>query len=110
MNFQSIYLTKKELRRFLEIANGDTTAKNTPDEDALFRNGLITETMLVFVNIENKTSDIDMRAVIPTDDGKEYFAWYKNEREKKQKDTWHFWLGISISVAGIVISVLLAMH
>ena len=72
MNFQSIYLTKKELRRFLEIANGDTTAKNTPDEDALFRNGLITETMLVFVNIENKTSDIDMRAVIPTDDGKEY--------------------------------------
>lgn len=110
MDFESVCLTRKELRRFLEIANGDNTAKKKPYEDALFRKGLVKESIMVFADLDDNTSSIDMRAVTLTSVGQNYFVWYMNQRKRKHKEDLQFWIGIAVAVAGIAVSIISATH
>ena len=104
MDYQSVHLSKKEMERFLEIAGGNTTAANTPEEDYLFRCGLIRETMLVTANLSTGATSADMRAVVLTDSGKDYYAYCLNEQKRRQVDTRRFWLGILLTLVGLVIT------
>lgn len=88
----------------MEIANGNHTAVNTPDEDALFRYGLVRETMLVTANLSTGAASADMRAIILTDFGKEYHAFCLNEQKKHRLETKRFWLGTLISLIGLAIA------
>ena len=106
MNYTSIYLSRKELRRFLEIADGDTKASNTPEEDALFRQRLVKETMMVFANLDTISSSVDMRAVVLSDLGREYYAQYMNQQKRDQTESFRHFQNIAIAVIGILITVL----
>lgn len=64
MEYQNVRLSSKELRRFLEIANGDSSAKNTEAEDALIRKGLVKESMMIFSDLGSNTTSVDMRAIV----------------------------------------------
>lgn len=106
MNYETIYLLRKEKRRFLEIANGDTEASNTPEEDALFRKGLVKETMLGKFCLDTGYSTADERAVVLSDMGKDYFAQCRNQQKKDKRDAWQFWLTTLIAVVGLIIAFL----
>lgn len=106
MDYNSVYLSRKEKRRFLEIANGDTKARNTPEEDALFRKGLVKESMIATIYQDTGYSTVDMRAVVLSDPGQDYFAQYRNQRMNDKKDTFRFWLTSIIAIAGLLVTVL----
>lgn len=106
MNFESIYLSPKEMRRFLEIAGGDRAASNTPEEDALFREGLVRETMMVSADLGTGQSSVDMRAVVLSDLGREYYAQCMNQRKKDKQDSLRFWLATLIAAISAVIAFL----
>ena len=106
MNYEAIYLTRKEKRRFLEIAQGDTKAKNTPEEDALFRAGLVKESMLAHFDLDTNQSTVDMRAVVLSDLGGEYYAQYKNQQENGKRDTRRFLGNIIITAIGAIATIL----
>lgn len=105
MDFKTTYLSRKELRRFLEVAAGGTTAKNTPEEDALFRKKLVEERMFAFINLDTGTTTADYRAVVLSDLGKEYFAHYMNEKKRAQKENRRYWFGVFLSVVGIAVAI-----
>lgn len=104
MNYETIYLTRKEKRRFLEIAQGDKKASNTPEEDALFRTGLVEERMLAYIDLDTKSSTVDMRAVVLSDLGREYYAHCMNQQKHDKRDSWRFWLTTLIAVVGTIIA------
>ena len=104
MEYQSVRLSKNELRRFLEIASGNHTAANTPDEDTLFRYGLVRETMLVTANLSTGDTSADTRAVVLTDFGKEYHAYHLNEQEKRKVEARRYWIGTLIALIGVAIA------
>lgn len=96
---------RKEKRRFLEIANGDTKASNTPEEDALFRKKLVEERMLAFISLDTGDSTVDMRAVLLSELGKEYYAQYMNQQRKDKRDARRYWLNTLISVLGVIAAI-----
>lgn len=106
MNYEAIYLSREEKRRFLEVANGDAKASNTPEEDALFRKGLVEERMLAYIDLDAKSSTADMRAVVLSDLGREYYAHCMNQQKKGKRDARQFWLTTLITVVGLIIAVL----
>lgn len=106
MVYNSIYLSRKERRRFLEIANEDTLTSNTPEEDALLRKGLVKETMLVAIDLDTGYSTVDMRAVVLSDLGREYFAQYMNQQKKYKQESFRFWINTFITGACAVIALL----
>ena len=106
MNFETIYLTRDEERRFLKIACGDTTASNTPEEDALFRAGLVKEAMIVSVSLDTNTPTVDMRAVVLSDLGQEYYARRMNQQKRDKQDSMKFWITTALTAAGIIVAAL----
>lgn len=106
MNFDEIYLSRKEKRRFLAIAAGKTTASNTPDEDALFRYELVRETMIVKLGPDRCQSSADLRAVVLSDLGRKYYAQYRNQKKKDIANAWKFVLTTFIAVAALIIALL----
>lgn len=107
MDFQSIDLSKEEIRRLREIADGDTVAKNTPEEDALFRAELVRESLMAFV-CEDGTSTVDDRAVTLTKEGRAYMGWYTNKRREEIRDTVRFWIEIVLALAALVLPFILS--
>lgn len=103
---ESIYLSRKERRRLLEIANKDTLARNTPEEDALLREGLVKETMLAAIDLDTGYSTVDMRAVVLSDLGREYFAQYMNQQKNYKQESFRFWITTFIAVVCAVIALL----
>lgn len=110
MDFQSVYLSPGELRRFLKIARGDSTAANTPDEDALIRKGLVKESMMIFSDLGSNTASADMRAVVLSQDGEGFFSWYMNERNRRRRDTLRFWITLVVAVVGALATVISIMR
>lgn len=105
MDYETIYLRSGEKKRFLEIAKGDDVASNTPDEDALFRYGLVQETILVkFDPVTKETVNIDLRAVVLTEDGKNFYAQYQNRKREKIKSGIICAIEIAIGIIGILIT------
>lgn len=110
MEYQNVRLSSKELRRFLEIANGDSSAKNTEVEDALIRKGLVKESMMIFSDLGSNTTSVDMRAIVPSQDGEGFFSWYMNERDRRRRDTIRFWVTVVVGVVGALATVISIMR
>lgn len=110
MEYQNVRLSRKELRRFLEIANGDSSAKNTEAEDALIRKGLVKESMMIFSDLGSNTTSVDMRAVVLSQDGEGFFSWYMNERNRRRRDTLRFWITLVVAVVGALATVISIMR
>ena len=106
MEPQYVRLSKKELRRFLEIANGDRSAKNTEAEDTLIRKGLVKESMMIYSDLGGNTTSVDIRAVALSKDGEYFFSWYMNERDRRRKDTLRFWITFVVAVVGALATVI----
>lgn len=110
MEYQNVRLSRKELRRFLEIANGDSSAKNTEAEDALIRKGLVKESMMIFSDLGSNTTSVDMRAIVLSQDGEGFFSWYMNERDRRRRDTLRFWITLVVAVVGALATVISIMR
>lgn len=110
MEYQNVRLSSKELRRFLEIANGDSSAKNTEAEDALIRKGLVKESMMIFSDLGSNTTSVDMRAIVLSQDGEGFFSWYMNERDRRRRDTLRFWITLVVAVVGALATVISIMR
>lgn len=110
MEYQNVRLSSKELRRFLEIANGDSSAKNTEAEDALIRKGLVKESMMIFSDLGSNTTSVDMRAIVLSQDGEGFFSWYMNERDRRRRDTLRFWFTVVVGVVGALATVISIMR
>ena len=110
MEYQNVRLSSKELRRFLEIANGDSSAKNTEAEDALIRKGLVKESMMIFSDLGSNTTSVDMRAIVLSQDGEGFFSWYMNERDRRRRDTLRFWITVVVGVVGALATVISIMR
>lgn len=106
MNYETIYLTREEARRFLEIADGDTTAVNTPEEDALFRAGLVKEAMIASISLDTNTSTVDMRAVVLSDLGREYYAQYRHQQKRDRQEAFRHWVNAIIAIFGVLAAIL----
>ncbi len=110
MEYQNVRLSRKELRRFLEIANGDSSAKNTEAEDALIRKGLVKESMMIFSDLGSNTTSVDMRAIVLSKDGEGFFSWYLNERDRRRIETLRFWITLVVAVVGTLATVISIMR
>lgn len=110
MEYQNVRLSRKELRRFLEIANGDSSAKNTEAEDALIRKDLVKESMMIFSDLGSNTTSVDMRAIVLSKDGEDFFSWYLNERDRRRRDTLRFWITLVVAVVGALATVISIMR
>lgn len=108
MLHHKVELSRKELRRLKEIVAGDRTAKNTPEEDALFRKKLIKEQLTAFVYEDDATS-ADQRAVVPEAEAEIFLEQYVNEQKKNRQDTFRFWLTTIIAVASLLVSIISGM-
>lgn len=105
MSLESIYLSQEERRRFLEIASEDTRARNTPEEDALLRDGLVKETMLAAIDLDTGYSTVDMHALVLSDLGREYFAQYMNQQVKNEQESFRHFQNLVIAVIGLAVSI-----
>lgn len=94
------------MRRFLEIAGGDRAASNTPEEDALFREGLVSETMMVSADLGTGQSSVDMRAVVLSDLGREYYAQCMNRRKRDRQEAFRHWVNAIIAILGLLATIL----
>ena len=106
MEYQNVRLSRKELRRFLEIANGDSSAKNTETENALMRKGLVKESTMIYSDLGSNTTSVDMRAVVLSKDGEYFFSWYMNERDRQRKETLRFWITLVVGAVGALATVI----
>ena len=99
-----IYLTKQELTRFIEIANGNHVASNCPYEDTLFRYKLIKESMMCFTDTSTGITTADLRAVSLTQLGEQYYAWYQNSKQRNKRITILNAITITISLVSVILA------
>lgn len=98
MEYNSIYLSRKELKRFLKIANGSTAASNTPEEHALFQKSLVTKQTVVNINQFTRSYSVDPHAVVLTDYGKDYYALHMNHRKERRQESFRYLITTLISL------------
>lgn len=103
-NPDTIHLSKGEQKRFLEIAFGDSIAANTQDEDALFRFRLIREYIKCETDTSTNITRVNERAVGLTNLGEDYFAWYKNEKQRIRRESIKFWITTLLSLLAFLLA------
>lgn len=106
MNYDSIYLTNEEQRRFLEIASGDRISRNNPEEGALFQKGLVENRKFGFHGPDGKPSSVDPHTIVLSDLGRNYYAQYMNQRRRDRQEAFRQWLNAIIAILGILATVL----
>ena len=109
MEYNSIYLSRKELKRFLKIANGSTEASNTPEEDALFRKELVKEQIIVKICPYTGAFSADLRSVVLSNSGKEYYALHMNHRKERRKESFRYLITTLVSLLATLTGIIAAI-